>query len=75
MVKTFIGRAALFLPSVYQLQDQSASFWDHIRSGMFCAAMKSCMCNDSFIILGSKFGMTISLHVSYFTTYFVACDL
>lgn len=33
------------------------------------------LCNNSFMIFGSKFGIKISLLVCYFTTYFVAYGL
>lgn len=45
----------------------------HKRCDVFCCSEE--LCNDSFVILESKFGMTISLLVSYFTTYFIAYGL
>ena len=42
----------------------------HKKCNVLCCSDE--LCNNSCMFLESKFGMTISLFVSYFTTYFIA---
>ena len=49
------------------------TFGSHKKWDVSCCSEE--LCNDSFMILGRKFGITISLLVSYFTSYFVAYGL
>jgi len=45
----------------------------HRKCDVLCCSEE--LCNDSLMILGSRFGITITLLVNHFISYFVACDL